>query len=89
MSSSIDRPGSMMMPAARAMPLALVITIALAMLFWGVSAQYITASVIEGVVIAAPYGRELMKTHRALRQLASGPHERQVERRDLAEMQVG
>jgi lactate permease len=41
------------MPAARAMPLALVITITLAVLFWGVSAQYITASVIEGVVIAA------------------------------------
>ncbi len=41
------------MPASRAMPLALVITIALAMLAWGVPAVQISASVIEGVIIAA------------------------------------
>jgi lactate permease len=41
------------MPAARAMPLALVITIALTVTVWGVSGRYITASVIEGVIIAA------------------------------------
>ena len=41
------------MPAARAMPLALVITIVLTMTVWGVSATYIAASVLEGLVIAA------------------------------------
>lgn len=41
------------MPAGRAMPLALVVTIALTMTVWGVSAQYIAASVVEGLVIAA------------------------------------
>jgi lactate permease len=41
------------MPASRAMPVALVITIVLTMAVWGVSATYIAASVIEGLVIAA------------------------------------
>jgi lactate permease len=41
------------MPASRAMPLALVITIVLTMTVWGVSGTYIAASVIEGLIIAA------------------------------------
>ncbi len=41
------------MPASRAMPIALVITIVLAMLAWGVPAVQISASVIEGLIIAA------------------------------------
>ncbi len=41
------------MPASRAMPIALVVTIALAMLAWGVPALQISASVIEGLIIAA------------------------------------
>ncbi len=41
------------MPASRAMPLALVITIVLAMTAWGVPARQISASVIEGLIIAA------------------------------------
>jgi lactate permease len=40
------------MPASRAMPIALVITIVLAMLAWGVPALQISASVIEGLIIA-------------------------------------
>lgn len=40
------------MPASRAMPLALVITIVLAMAVWGVSGVQIAASVIEGLIIA-------------------------------------
>ncbi len=40
------------MPASRAMPIALVITILLAMLAWGVPALQISASVIEGLIIA-------------------------------------
>ena len=40
------------MPASRAMPIALVITIALAMLAWGVPAIEISASVVEGLIIA-------------------------------------
>lgn len=41
------------MPAARAMPLALVISVALALLVWQVAAEYVAASVIEGWIIAA------------------------------------
>ncbi|MGB7981196.1 MAG: L-lactate permease [Candidatus Nanopelagicales bacterium] len=41
------------MPASRAMPLSLVITIALAMTAWGVPALQISASVVEGLIIAA------------------------------------
>jgi lactate permease len=41
------------MPASRAMPLALVITIILTISVWGVSTTYIAASVIEGLMIAA------------------------------------
>ena len=41
------------MPASRAMPIALVVTIALAMLAWGVPALQISASVLEGLIIAA------------------------------------
>jgi lactate permease len=41
------------MPASRAMPVALAITIALAMVAWGVPALQISASVIEGLIIAA------------------------------------
>jgi lactate permease len=41
------------MPAARAMPLALVITIVLAMLVWGVPGKQIAASTLEGLIIAA------------------------------------
>ncbi len=40
------------MPASRAMPIALVITIVLAMVAWGVPALQISASVIEGLIIA-------------------------------------
>lgn len=40
------------MPATRAMPLALLITAAMAWLIWKVPSQYIAASVIEGWVIA-------------------------------------
>lgn len=40
------------MPASRAMPLALVITIVLTAAVWGVSGRYIAASVIEGLLIA-------------------------------------
>jgi lactate permease len=40
------------MPASRAMPIALVITILLAMVAWGVPAVQISASVIEGLIIA-------------------------------------
>ncbi|HYN56336.1 MAG TPA: L-lactate permease [Motilibacterales bacterium] len=40
------------MPASRAMPLALVVTIVLAMTAWGVPVQQISASVIEGLIIA-------------------------------------
>ena len=40
------------MPASRAMPLALVVTIVLAMTAWGVPALQISASVIEGLIIA-------------------------------------
>lgn len=40
------------MPASRAMPIALVITIFLAMAAWGVPALQISASVIEGLIIA-------------------------------------
>jgi len=43
------------MPASRAMPIALVITIALAMVAWGVPALQISASVIKGLIIAAPW----------------------------------
>jgi lactate permease len=41
------------MPAARAMPLALVISVALALLVWQVAADYVVASIIEGWIIAA------------------------------------
>ena len=41
------------MPAARAMPLALVISVALAYLVWQVSVDYLGAAVIEGWIIAA------------------------------------
>lgn len=41
------------MPAARAMPLALVISVALALLVWQVAADYVAASIIEGWIIAA------------------------------------
>ena len=41
------------MPAVRAMPLALVVSVALALLVWQVAADYIAASVIEGWIIAA------------------------------------
>ncbi len=40
------------MPASRAMPIALVITIVLAMAAWGVPALQISASVLEGLIIA-------------------------------------
>ncbi|MBR9910010.1 MAG: L-lactate permease [Gammaproteobacteria bacterium] len=40
------------MPATRAMPLALLITAAMAWLVWGVPGHYIAASVVEGWVIA-------------------------------------
>jgi lactate permease len=40
------------MPAARAMPLALVVTIVLAIAAWGVPALQISASVVEGLIIA-------------------------------------
>ena len=40
------------MPASRAMPIALVVTIVLAMVAWGVPALQISASVIEGLIIA-------------------------------------
>ncbi len=40
------------MPASRAMPMALVITIVLTMGVWGVSGKYIAASIIEGLLIA-------------------------------------
>jgi lactate permease len=41
------------MPAARAMPLALVISVVLALVVWQVERVYVAASVIEGWVIAA------------------------------------
>lgn len=41
------------MPASRAMPLALVISVALAYFVWGVSTQYLTAAVLEGWIIAS------------------------------------
>lgn len=40
-------------PAARAMPLALLISVALAYVVWGVSFEYLAASTAEGWVIAA------------------------------------
>lgn len=43
----------MRMPAARAMPAALVVTVALAMLVWEVPGRQISASVLEGLIIAA------------------------------------
>ncbi len=41
------------MPASRAMPIALVVTIALAATAWGVPALQISAAVLEGLIIAA------------------------------------
>lgn len=41
------------LPAARAMPIALVVTVALAMLAWSVPGRQIGASVLEGLIIAA------------------------------------
>lgn len=41
------------MPASKAMPLALVISVALAYFVWGVSTEYLTAAVLEGWIIAA------------------------------------
>lgn len=41
------------MPASRAMPLALAITIMLAVTVWGVPGSQIAASVVEGLIIAA------------------------------------
>lgn len=41
------------MPASRAMPLALVATVALALLVWQVQTNYVVASIIEGWIIAA------------------------------------
>ena len=41
------------MPAARAMPLALGITVVLALLVWKVETSYVAASVVEGWIIAS------------------------------------
>jgi lactate permease len=41
------------MPAAKAMPLALLITVVLTLLVWQVSALRITASIVEGLIIAS------------------------------------
>ncbi len=41
------------MPAVRAMPLALLITVALALLVWQVEGSFVAASIMEGWVIAA------------------------------------
>jgi lactate permease len=40
------------MPASRAMPLALAVTIVLTLTVWGVPARYVSASVVEGLIIA-------------------------------------
>ena len=41
------------MPAGRAMPLALVITVVLTLLVWQVDGTYVSASIVEGLIIAA------------------------------------